>query len=287
MKKLMIAAAAAAMVSGVFAVPTYDFSANVKTTTAKYGKQTTTYTVNVGLNAAGVYWWDDLGFDDEKQAKSYVKKLNNDEKADFAWDDLNFDGVSTDYFVKELYKGKYVWCYSFKFKETYEDCYRVAGSRKLKGDVIIEDCCDFTEGWEFTGLSYLENIDWLADQKITTLFLVRFGGLSLEKATKVEYAGEIGDFSDAEVGNWAFAGQGGIDKKLGIISSISGNIVGFLPPTECEDCCDYNAYASYFICDEDGLLIEFVEGEDAVDPTAAFGTWSLKYNAKKTLYSED
>ena len=281
MKKLMIAAAAATIVSGVFAVPVYDFSANVKTTTARYGRQTTTYTVNLGLDENGIYWWDDLGFDDETTAKKYVQKLTNDEKADFAWNDLDFDGFATKYNVKELYRGRYVWCYTFRFKEMDEDCYRIAGSRKLTGDVIIEDCCDFLT-WEFTDLSYAENSDWLAAQEITTLLLARFGGLSLDKAGSVEYAGEIGDFSTAVEGNWAFAGQGIWDKRLDLIRSISGNIVGFLPPTECEDCCDYNAFAGYFVCDIVDGGWEFIGGLYAVDPTAAFGTWSLKYNARKS-----
>lgn len=278
MKKLMIVAAAAAMVGGAFAEG-YDFTASVKTTKGKYGSQKTTYTVNLGTNDQGEYWWDGLGYANEKEAKADVKKMTNDEKADFAINTLNFDGVDTDYPFKEYYRGKWVWCYTFKFFETDENCYRVPGSAKLKGVVWMDGCCDT---WEF--LTYDFGTTIIDDDTVFTHdLLYRINGVSVGKANKVEASGTIGAASyDAQtIGTFAYAGQGDYDVKNDYIKSISGNIVGILENPDCESCCDYDTEAVVFECEDDTDTI--TSYLDTPNGTAAFGTFSLKYNKKISL----
>ena len=264
----MIAAAAAAMIGGAYAEG-YDFTASVKTTKGKYGSQKTTYTVNLGLDDQGVYWWDGLNYADEKEAKADIKAMTNDEKADFAWNVVNFDGVATDYNNKEYYKNRWVWCYTFKFTETDEDCYRVAGSAKLKG-VIKADCCGL---WEFAeydfGKTVLDN-DVDGTSEIANGLLYRFGGVSLDKANKVEVAGTLGDvaFDGLTIGTFAFAGQGAFDVKNDYIKNVSGNIVGVLDNPDCESC---------FECANDDTPNSYLDDPNG---TAAFGTFSIKYNKK-------
>ncbi len=281
MKKLMVAAAAAAMIGGAFA-DGYDFKANVKTTQGKYGSQKTTYTVNLGLDENGIYWWDDQGFTTEKEAKAAVKKMTNDEKAYYAWNELGFDGTDTKYPYKEYYRNRWVWCYTFKFTETQEDCYRVTGSKKLTGIVTMDECCGV---WEFVsydfGTTILAN-DQDGTSEISHGLLYRINGVSLGKANKVEVAGTIGETSfDGEapvIGTFAYAGQGAFDVKNDYIKNISGNIVGVLENPDCESCCDYDSLAVVFECeDEDDTITEY---QDAPEGTAAFGTFSLKYNKK-------
>ena len=283
MKKLMIAVAAAAMIGGAYAEG-YDFTASVKTTKGKYGSQKTTYTVNVGLDDNGIFWWDGEGWLTEKDAKSAVKAMSNDDKAEFAWLDLEFDGVATKYNNKEYYKNKWVWCYTFKFYEVDEDCYRVPSSAKLKGIVSMDGCCGI---WEFVSYDFGTTI--LADDvaaegvsEITHPLLYRINGVSLGKANKVEVTGTFGDtsYDGTTIGTFAYAGQGDFDVKADYIKSISGNLVGILENPDCESCCDYDTEAVVFECydDEDFLTVL----QDQPEGTAAFGTFSLKYNKKYT-----
>ena len=280
MKKLMIAAALAAMIGGAFA-DGYDFTASVKTTKGKYGSQKTTYTVNLGTDEDGVYWWDDLGFDNEKEAKAYVKSLSNEDKADLA-DDLNFDRITgeNDYDTPELYKGKLRWCYTFKFTEVDEDCYRVPGSAKLRGIVVIDACCG---DWEFGPYNFGKTEFADEDGMFYHQLLYRINGVSSEKANKVEAAGTIGDvsFDGTVIGTFAYAGQGVYDVKNARIASISGNIVGVLENPDCESCCDYNTEAVVFECaDGDDEITSY---NDTPDGTAAYGSFTLKYNKKYDL----
>lgn len=278
MKKLMIAAALAAMIGGAFAEG-YDFTASVKTTKGKYGSQKTTYTVNLGVDDTGTYWWDGLGYANEKEAKADIKKMTNDEKAEFAKTALNFDGVDTAYPFKEYYRGKWVWCYTFKFSETDEDCYRVPGSAKLKGIVWMDGCCDT---WEF--LTYDFGTTIISDDTVFTHdLLYRINGVSVGKANKVEASGTIGAASyDAQtIGTFAYAGQGDYDVKNDYIKRISGNIVGILENPDCESCCDYDTEAVVFECEsDDDTITSYL---DTPNGTAAFGTFSLKYNKKISL----
>ena len=288
----MIAAAAAAMIGGAYAEG-YDFTATVKTTKGKEGSSKTTYRVGVGQDAiGGAYWWKDLGFPSEKDAKNYVKKLSNEEKQDFAETYLGFvpgvflnypdvanktvDGT-TDYNFQEYYKNRWQWCYTFKYTVKDEDCYRVPTTAKLKGVVLMEECCGI---WEF--VEYDFGWTFLPDEEIFHPLLYRINGVSLSKANKVEVTGTFGDagigYVGDTIGTFAYAGQGAYDVKNGIISNISGNIVGVLENPDCEECCDDNQIAIVFECEDDEDWITVYQ--DQPNGTAAFGTFSLKYNKK-------
>ena len=330
MKKLMIAAAAAAMIGGVQAfeindnvlIPddydmVYDFSATLTTTTGKEGNGwKETYTVNLGKDSSGIWWYNDPIFKESSDgkfksvtlpsgtyekalkagSKQYPWKLNtsvikSDEiKAELAFA-LGFDGVDTAYYVQQQYKNRWVWCETYKFKVEYPgECYRVKGTKKVKATVYIDDMCDDGGIVEDNGDAY----------EFTLQFLNFFGSQDVTKANSVE-ALYTYDSDDTEDGNmdgadgsnfgFALAGQGTWKAKLfkvkyGTlaydiegIDSISGNIVGYLPAPDCEACCANAAPALAFECDEDP--------EDRVWawdlPTAAFGTWSMKFNKNKTL----
>ena len=282
MKKLMIAVAAAAMIGGAYAEAFYDFTASVKTTKGKYGSQKTSYTVNVGLDDSGTYWWDALGFDNEKEAKAFVRALSNDEKAAYAVNVLGFDGVDTDYPNKEYFRGKWVWCYTFKFWNVNEDCYRVPGTAKLKGIVQMDGCCDT---WEFISYDFGTTIlddDVDGVSEINKPLLYRFNGVTVAKAGKVEVTGTFGDggagYVGDTIGTFAYAGQGDFERGGLVIKSISGNLVGVLENPDCESCCDYNDPAIVFECvDADDLI---TDEQVLPNGTAAFGTFSLKLNKK-------
>ena len=323
MKKLMIVAAAAAMVGGAqaFDIETdvnpgdfvYDFSATLTTTTGKEGKSwSETFTVNLGKDGAGKWWYDDDIFVTSADgkfksvtlasgtyekalkagSKQYPWKLNtsvvkSDElKEELAYA-LGFDGEDTTYFVKQQYKGKLVWCETFKYKYTYPgECYRAKGTQKIKATVFIDDMCADGGIVEDNGDAY----------DFTLQFLNFFGSQDVTKANSVE-ALYTYDLDDTGYGNldgadgtnfgFALAGQGTWKAKLfkyeGIdvpgIDSISGNIVGYLPAPDCEACCANAAPALAFECDIDPL--DRVPGYDL--PTAAFGTWSMKFNKKATI----
>lgn len=308
MKKLMIAAAAAVVgVSVASAVDTefvYDFSASLKTTTGAEGKDTkVTYTVNLGQDEDGNWWYDDDIFTDttdgkfkdatigtdviEKALKAgnskYPWKLNTSvvktdaDKAALA-DALGFNGEKTDYNVQKLYKGKMVWCETFKYKETIPaECYRKATSVKISGKVNVEEDCCADGAWEIVLPT--------TNETVTVYFINKFGAQTLDKADDVEGLFSFGDdFEDADGTNsgFALAGQGSWSEKAakndGVdvagITKMSGNIVGFLPAPNCETCCADEAEALAFDCD----------GDDSYDlPTAAYGTWSIKVNKKESF----
>lgn len=330
MKKLMIAAAAAAMIGGVQAFDitdnvleadpgdfVYDFSATLTTTTGKEGKSwKETYTVNLGKDSAGKWWYNDdiftvsadgkfksakiggVTFEKVLKAgsKQYPWKLNTsvvktDELKEALALELGFDGTDTDYDVQQQYKGKLVWCETFKFKYEYPgECYRVKGTQKVKATVFIDDMCADGGIVEDNGDAY----------EFTLQFLNFFGNQDVTKANSIE-ALYTYDSDDSGYGNldaadgtnfgFALAGQGTWKAKLftvkdsGLtwefpgIDSISGNIVGYLPAPDCEACCANAAPALAFECDQDP--------EDRVWaydlPTAAFGTWSMKFNKKATI----
>lgn len=306
MKKLMIAAAAAVVGVSVASATefVYDFSASLKTTTGAEGKDSKeTYTVNLGKDTAGKWWYDDDLFTEtadgkfkdasndtfkvEKALKAgnskYPWKLNTSvvktdaDKAALAAA-LGFDGVATTYNVQKLYKGKLVWCETFKYKETVPaECYRKATSVKFSGKVNVEDCCD-DDAWEIV-------LPTLGTEDITVYFINRFGAQTLDKADDVEGLFSFGDdFEDADGTNFGFAlaGQGSWSEKaakddgddVAGITKMSGNVVGFLPAPNCETCCADEAAALAFEC---------AGGESYVLPTAAYGTWSIKVNKRESF----
>ncbi len=273
MKKLMIAAALAAMVGGAYADTAYTFNASLKTTVGKSGKVTTTY--NLGEDAGGVFWYADSTvtnlmvtmptyFTTKRVGGRTIPALSNLAKRDNAWLVANIAPLAATYNKKSAGK----WCETLKV--TDEGCYRVAGTKKFKAVVSGSDfCCS-----ELTTLA--DGGDALS---ITSSLAQRFGGLTYEKAKKAELVGNVTGEGIEEL---YIAGQGSIGKVLDSndmsqndgITSISGNAVGILVAPECEYCCSDNQAAVAFLCSDNPGDVNL--------PTAAFGTFSLKYNAKAT-----
>ncbi len=273
MKKLMIAAALAAMVGGAYADTAYTFNASLKTTVGKSGKVTTTY--NLGEDVGGVFWYADSAvtnlmatmptyFTTKRVGGRTIPALSNLAKRDNAWLVANIAPLAATYNKKSAGK----WCETLKV--TDEGCYRVAGTKKFKAVVQGADfCCS-----ELTTIA--DGGDALS---ITSELAQRFGGLTYEKAKKAELVGNVTGEGIEEL---YIAGQGSIGKVLDSndmsqndgITSISGNAVGILVAPECEYCCSDNQAAVAFRCDDNPGDVNLT--------TAAFGTFSLKYNAKAT-----
>ena len=278
MKKLMIVAAVAAMAGGAFADTAYTFSATLKTTKGKSGKVTSTY--NLGADAAGAFWYDDatvqalraadtnhVYFTTKKVGGRTVPALTSKAKKDADWLSRNIAPLAATYNEKSAGK----WCDTFKLTEA--GCYRVAGTEKIKDIFVGDICCAALVGQDLDlGLS-LDSTALLGGVQ-------RFGGLTYATAKKAEIFAKVDDGADVEL---YLAGQGSfgkvlehtaLDTAVDGVTSLSGNIVGVIPAPECEYCCSANDPAIAFACgDATG---------DATLKTAAYGTFSLKYNAKET-----
>lgn len=307
MKKLMILAASAAMIGGASADFAYDFTANLTTTKGAEGRATKiNYTVNLGMDEQGAWWYDDDIFQDEDAKYKYADlgdglvpvlkvgtpknmypwKLNtavvktDEQKAALA-EALGFDGEKTNYNVQKVYRNRKVWCETFRYSETIPaECYRTTGTAKLVGEVYIDDCCG-TDSAVFVD-------DVFGETDIAIAFINRFGAQTLDKATKVEALLTVGEALDAGNGTnfgFALAGQGtwsfnlkdADNNKEEGINNLGGSIVGYLPAPTCETCCADEASALVFSCDG-------VEDYDGATPTAAYGTWTLKFNKKNSEF---
>ena len=305
MKKLMIAAAAAALVGGAFAADTaYTFTASVKTTVGKAGKTTSTY--NLGKSIDGKFWYedatvytaaveDDPDTDPDESADasglivdypdyfatktingSTIPCLSAKAKADYNWLADNIVPLATTY----AYKSANKWCETFKVVLT--GCYRVAGTKKFSAIVKGDACCE--------ALTALDDEDTAVAVDFSG-FTQRFGGLTYQTAKKVEVLGTItADDSDRVDGKGRtisgdLAGQGSVGKVLVVegedidtedlgVTSISGYLVGELNAPVCVNCCDANTPAVAFTCGDERPYDNLT--------TAGYGTFSLKYNAKAT-----
>lgn len=282
MKKLMIAAALAAMVGGAFADTAYTFSASVKTTVGKAGKTTTTY--NLGVDAAGTEFWyqnaavqalitadsaitnpKDRYFTTKRVGGTTVPALSSKAKKDNAWLIANIVPLAATYTEKSANK----WCDSFKV--TAEGCYRVAGTRKVSDVVVGDICC-----------AGLTGADYTIDETEVLASVQRFGGLTYAAAKKAEIFAKV---TGTGISAAYLAGQGSVGKVIDNdlagtlttvdgITSLSGNIVGVIVAPECEYCCTANQPAGAFACGTTTI--------DTTLETAAYGTFSIKYNAKET-----
>lgn len=279
MKKLMIVAAAAAMVGGAFADTAYTFNATLKTTVGKSGKSTATY--NLGKDDADNFWYDDVVvtalrtnpaysayFTTKRVGGTPVPALSSKAKKDNEWLLTNLVALAATYDNKSANK----WCDSFKV--TDEGCYRVSGTKKIKEIFTGDICCEALVGED--GLT--------VDATVSLDGVQRFGGLTYASAKKVEIFAELA--ADDLEEPFYLAGQGSVGKVLDSadlttavegVTSISGNIVGVLEAPECESCCAPGQASGAFVCtgDDDGTF-------DTELMTAAYGTFSIKYNAKET-----
>lgn len=140
-------------------------------------------------------------------------------------------------------------------------CYRTKSSISLKGYLYDCDCgCDaFLTA---TLLAYDKKADEVYVGTPVWAFLNAIG----KKSTDAE---GLFDVAFAQ-GTFTAGGFGTFDGKLGMLKSISGNIVGSLPGPVCEvSCADGEPTVAYPACD-------FAEDYDVA--TVAYGTFSLKYN---------
>lgn len=276
MKKLMIVAAIAAMAGGAIADTAYTFSATLKTTKGKSGKTTATY--YLGEDATGEFWYSNrvvsalitadtngVYFTTKKVGGRTVPALTAKAKKDTDWLSRNIAPLAATYNEKSAGK----WCETFKV--TDEGCYRVTGTEKIK-DIFVGDLC----------CAELTGVESSLVLSATDGLVQRFGGLTYAKAKKAEIVATVGDDADVAL---ALAGQGSIGKVLDNtdgetvsaegVTSLSGNIVGILPAPECEYCCSAAQPAVAFTCGTED------DGDDLLK-TAAYGTFSIKYNAKAT-----
>jgi len=313
MKKIMIAAAVAAMIGSASASYTYDFSASLKTTKGS-NSGATTYKVNLGANAAsraaGTWWYDAPQIDKSTgditwevvstnattlaeevttnvlkgvvvphKTYGYTLKFGKDVsdalKESLAKEVFGFDGLDTNYNIKDI---KNRWCTTFSYKVS--GCYRVAGSVKMTGKLEIDNCCDDAD---FDAYNFMVGSTPIDPVTLNIGFLYRFGGITWDKAKKVEFTGVLGDvtFDGTAVDTFALAGQGtwsdslkDVDNDVDSgISTASGNIVGVLVSPSCYFCCGPAPVAIAFECDT--YLYEEVS-----DKTAAFGTFTMKFNKR-------
>ena len=284
MKKLMIAAAAAAMIGGAFADTVYTFTASVKTTKAKDGKSTATYYLGTD---GSTMWYADASlasykdangnftnttyFTTKKVGGQTVPALTSAAKKNYAWLKATIVPLAATYNQKSGNK----WCETIKV--TDEGCYRVAGSKKVTDLVYGDICCEALTGYQ------TEKYDGDYDVDASSGLTQFFGGLTYDKATKAEIFAEV---TGVGITTAYIAGQGKVGKIIDNdngtlsttngISSISGNIVGVIEGPECEYCCTVppTIDAVAFECGN-------TKADGTLD-TAAYGTWSLKYNAKET-----
>lgn len=216
------------------------------------------------------------------------------------------------YNCKDPKNGK--WCSQFTVKKTttLTDCYRKAGSKKINALVVEPTCCDAE--WEFyevkkfvnlktqngyvegtTIANYLNEYGLTEEGKplaFTTYW--RFGGVSLDNASKVEALGYVGTDDYNEVGSFAFGGQGTrVKKDYTALQKLSGSIIGTLPNPGCYICCDQNTPACFFKCTGEKYTANPREEEDieldadAEEPgTVAYGTFTLNYYKTAKIIAE-
>ena len=323
MKKLMIAAAVAAMIGGAYADIAYDFSASVKTTKAKAGSATTKK-AQIGQDASGNWWYNDAVFTVNATDSNYldygayqkVVKLNaatgvgtlQASKLDNAGKAALATALETTYNVPEIYKGKQKWCATWTYKVD-GTCVRAKGSEKITTSyTVIGDCCA-SEITPATPETWAEDVAYIGD--LTFLTFYRFGASIGSKCTNVEAVGYIGAegvgaTAYTTIPAFAIAGQGtwgalkASDKTTTDgLKTLSGNIVGIWYEAQCEVCCGADASSLAYSCDLtahnitgytdiDGILgddthmgLADINGEDQWG-TAAFGTFTIKFNAKNS-----
>ena len=136
-------------------------------------------------------------------------------------------------------------------------------------------------------------VEYVGEFVVSPLFLFDSNG----KETKyVAVADSVGSFGTPLV--FAAAGQGTFGKvsinaggtkyTQDAIKTISGNVVGVLPNTDCEFCCSLPIDAVCFDVCYTLIWADAVRyngpGDTASAGTAAFGTFTVKVNQKETNY---
>ena len=332
MKKLMIAAAVAAMIGGAYADLAYDFSASVKTTKAKAGSSTTK-TIQVGQDRSDNWWYEDAVFTTNAKDSNYrdygtyekvvkfdangvgtlqASKLDNDGKASLATDLIDYSdqidpATGVTYGLPEIYKGKKKWCQKWNYKVA-GTCVRAKGSEKITTSYTMTNNCCTSAIAPTAPETWAEDDAYIGD--LTFLTFYRFGASFGSKCTNVEAVGYIGEgvgtTEYTTIPSFAIAGQGAwgtlkaSDKTTAEgLKTLSGNIVGIWYEAQCEVCCGADASSLAYSCDlaehnVDGYTdIDGIAGDDTAMGltdiyhedqwgTAAFGTFTIKFNAKNS-----
>ena len=236
MKKLMIAAAVAAMIGGAYADTdfVYDFTASLKTTVGASTKGTKT-TFGIGKDEDGNLWYNDAnlirdegttdwsaagviqtnavtGISDvkvikySKAGKGYTayKNANGtltiDTDATMQKNALSSAPAQTrkDFAAKFIdYDVKSAGKWCVAGSYQIASCYRKAGSQKLKDTwYVASDCC--VSSTDAIAFYEDEDMDQGTDNQIgESVIFHRFGSDTLKKATKVEMAAKIAKTGDA------------------------------------------------------------------------------------------
>lgn len=305
MKKLMIAAAAAAMIGGANAAPgdplIYQATFNLKTTVGTATKDTSTY--NLGWDGVSDFWYSDASLSnyfDTSTSPITIKDTTNfvlKAKGGGKFPVLTAAGLKNETIMTNLValanSGAYdeksagQWCLTFKY--TDEVCYRAAGTIKIDGYFVDDECFSAVLGQ--------------ATDSDTTSFVDAFGGATLAKSKKGEVfvddiAGAIPgllkknmtdtiDVIDSKKGDRTInllyiAGHGTYgkvydddDKTRPGFTAFSGNAVGTADLPVCVSCCAPSVPVETWNCCS------------VITETAVFGTFSIKHNSsmtKKELY---
>ena len=324
MKKLMIAAAAAAMVGGAYAGLTdlgaagtaYNATITLKTTVGKAKMATVQYYLGMN-NAKTAMWYEDatiapvIAADLANAAAGFVHKFAQKKisgknvpcltaagKKDAATLALVKALATTDKTGNNADNATYgrksagKWCDTFSERDEY--CYRTAGTVKTSG-ILIDDCCaSGVIGGTTTGFVHVFGGKSLADSKKVEIYvddLVAAGAaiIKVEKDGTVNLADVTDNLkNDRTINVLAIAGQGTYGKvkendgtgtgdltdKNGILS-VSGNAVGTCDSVLCSSCCIAGGIPqNVWDCDTEAPAVD--------TDTAAYGTFSLKYNAAFT-----
>lgn len=274
MKKLMIAAAAAAMIGSVFAEEdpepttlTEIYKATIKVTTTKGKKVSgnTPYKLQLGWNnskEAPKMWYHDvaaIAFTNEYKANFKLQKIDGNmvpvltpaAKKDTAFLQA-FKALNLE--ATYCFKSKNRWCLDVSWKEPWSGCYRAKTTRTFSG--YIEDFCGYCTTAQFLDPSMKTLECWGTGLDQGVLFKIEKNDGLYSKDEDVEMDNLVCD---------AFAG-------MGSATSISGSFVGTMDAPLCESCCSLPGYAA---------AIPFCTEIDE-DATVAYGTISVKFDKNVT-----
>ena len=303
MKKLMIAAAAAAMIGSVWAAAgdpvVYQATYNLKTTVGKAAKNGET--VNLGKSAAGEFWYENGTVANVYFSYDAVTRTvtNIIDKTNFTMKNVGgtmvpvltaagqkdatvvatLQALEATYNKKSLNK----WCLTFKGNPV---CYRVAGSIKISGYFVDDECLSgFTptvaDAFGAATLAKSTKAEFFAEDTAAAGALA-LNAMTLSKKNDLADPVDVLDNTKGErVITWlAIAGHGTYGKvyddtdathKREGFTAFSGNAVGTADMPECLSCCAVDVPVVAWDC-----------CAVAATDTAVFGTFSYKYNDKGT-----
>ena len=295
MKKLMIVAAAAAMIGSVEAAG-YNFQATLRTTQARAGVNTFAV-CNLGVDAAGNFWYTDPAVVALQRAlpaafttksvggnvvPAFVKEANGVARIVTLGGQPATDAIRA---LAAVYRfpSAGVFCEQVNVID-FANCYRVAGSRVLTSQFTQANCCaagvagdgfigkapDYAADSLFYGTTWIPAGATANRQLFDTPLLQRFGWYENTRANKVEiYAPvQVADFRGY------LAGQGTMRAitPAPIVQTITGNIVGTLAAPQCTSCCVPATASVAFDCANAAVATQLPR-------TAAYGTFRLIFNA--------